>query len=279
MATPTTTPEQDALLAAIVAQPDEDTPRLVYADWLEEHGDPKQAKFIRDSIIFARAQKDSEETIALGKRLRLMEKEGEEEWLLALGIDVGRADFDRGLPYRAAYWNIDYFLDESASLFARLPLRELILVDDSGSDWDEETLGKVAVIPELARLHTLHLSSNYGHEIEVEGWKLLIHSPHLRGLQSLAAVDAELTDDHAVALAKCKNLAGLVNLDLSGNPITVTGALAIMRSPHLKNLKRFSVAEGGVGGDEDEPGPYRTLVKLVRTRFGNTEPLEEKLYL
>src|SRR5262245_8993000 len=29
--------EQAALLAAIAANPDDDTPRLVYADWLDEH--------------------------------------------------------------------------------------------------------------------------------------------------------------------------------------------------------------------------------------------------
>jgi len=35
------------LLNAIIARPDDDTPRLVYADWLEEHGDPERAGFIR----------------------------------------------------------------------------------------------------------------------------------------------------------------------------------------------------------------------------------------
>ena len=29
--------DQDALLAAIIANPDDDTPRLMYADWLDEH--------------------------------------------------------------------------------------------------------------------------------------------------------------------------------------------------------------------------------------------------
>src|SRR5438105_456929 len=32
--------EADALLAAICAHPDEDTPRLAFADWLDEHGAP-----------------------------------------------------------------------------------------------------------------------------------------------------------------------------------------------------------------------------------------------
>lgn len=34
----------EALFAAIQATPEEDTPRLVYADWLEENGRPNEAK-------------------------------------------------------------------------------------------------------------------------------------------------------------------------------------------------------------------------------------------
>ena len=42
-----TFPTEPALEAAIVAHADEDTPRLAYADWLDEHGDPDRAAFIR----------------------------------------------------------------------------------------------------------------------------------------------------------------------------------------------------------------------------------------
>ena len=46
------TSEREALLRAICANPDEDTPRLVYADWLEEHGEAKRAAFIRAKIDY-----------------------------------------------------------------------------------------------------------------------------------------------------------------------------------------------------------------------------------
>ena len=35
--------ERDALLAAIHADPDDDTARLVYADWLQENGQSDRA--------------------------------------------------------------------------------------------------------------------------------------------------------------------------------------------------------------------------------------------
>jgi len=37
----------DALLKAILAHPEEDTPRLIYADWLQENGQHDRAEFIR----------------------------------------------------------------------------------------------------------------------------------------------------------------------------------------------------------------------------------------
>jgi uncharacterized protein (TIGR02996 family) len=43
-----------ALLAAIRAAPDDDAPRLIYADWLDEHGQPERAEFIRVQIELAR---------------------------------------------------------------------------------------------------------------------------------------------------------------------------------------------------------------------------------
>jgi uncharacterized protein (TIGR02996 family) len=48
--------ERDALFAAVCANPDDDTPRLVFADWLQEHGEEKRAAFIRAQIALFRRQ-------------------------------------------------------------------------------------------------------------------------------------------------------------------------------------------------------------------------------
>jgi uncharacterized protein (TIGR02996 family) len=39
--------DKRALLATIGSNPDEDTPRLVFADWCDEHDEPERASFIR----------------------------------------------------------------------------------------------------------------------------------------------------------------------------------------------------------------------------------------
>jgi uncharacterized protein (TIGR02996 family) len=48
--------DEDALLEAIAAHPAEDTPRLVYADWLDEHGRHARAEFVRVQIAIAQKE-------------------------------------------------------------------------------------------------------------------------------------------------------------------------------------------------------------------------------
>jgi uncharacterized protein (TIGR02996 family) len=60
--------DRDALLRAICEAPDDDAPRLIYADWLDEHGDPRQAEFIRVQIELARAREDDQQTHLLKQR-------------------------------------------------------------------------------------------------------------------------------------------------------------------------------------------------------------------
>ena len=47
---PYTHPDWELLLKAVCAAPDDDLPRLVAADWLDEHAEPERAEFIRLQI-------------------------------------------------------------------------------------------------------------------------------------------------------------------------------------------------------------------------------------
>jgi uncharacterized protein (TIGR02996 family) len=55
---PDATSDEAHLLAAIAEAPDEDTPRLVYADWLDEHDQPERAEFSRNWRSHRRARQD-----------------------------------------------------------------------------------------------------------------------------------------------------------------------------------------------------------------------------
>lgn len=63
--------DRDSLLTAILAAPDEDTPRLMFADWLQENDETERAEFIRLQCRFEQIAPRSAE----GKRLAKREKE------------------------------------------------------------------------------------------------------------------------------------------------------------------------------------------------------------
>ena len=47
--------QRDALLRAVCENPDDDLPRLVFADWCDENGEPERAEFIRTQIELRRS--------------------------------------------------------------------------------------------------------------------------------------------------------------------------------------------------------------------------------
>ncbi len=61
---------EQGFLQAILADPDDDTPRLGFADWLEENGDPPRAEFIRLQVGRARLPFDDPRRLRIELRER-----------------------------------------------------------------------------------------------------------------------------------------------------------------------------------------------------------------
>ena len=61
-------PDALAFRRAVVADPADDLPRLVYADWLDDHGDPDRAEFVRVQVEQARTPDLSPRGAALARR-------------------------------------------------------------------------------------------------------------------------------------------------------------------------------------------------------------------
>jgi uncharacterized protein (TIGR02996 family) len=72
--------DEQALLAAIRAHPDDDAPRLIYADWLEERGDAR-GEFLRAECLLARHSPRHGEYPRLKARLRAIGLRLEVGWL------------------------------------------------------------------------------------------------------------------------------------------------------------------------------------------------------
>jgi uncharacterized protein (TIGR02996 family) len=61
-------PDAESFVAAVAANPADDLPRLVFADWLDENGDPARAAFIRDHVRLAKLRPGTDEYKALFRK-------------------------------------------------------------------------------------------------------------------------------------------------------------------------------------------------------------------
>jgi uncharacterized protein (TIGR02996 family) len=93
-----TEPQVAAFLRAIKETPDDDTPRLIFADWLEDHDDPR-GEMIRLSCELARIPHPGAERTALCNKLRPWDEDGEmlRAWVPNNGNHRLKVRVERGL--------------------------------------------------------------------------------------------------------------------------------------------------------------------------------------
>src|SRR5215212_5071916 len=72
--------ETNPFLQAILETPDDDTPRLVYADWLDDHGEHEWAEFIRISCRLSHMPRGSEGEKALMERFEELQTAHAAAW-------------------------------------------------------------------------------------------------------------------------------------------------------------------------------------------------------
>lgn len=255
--------EQAALSAAIVADPADDTLRLAYADWLQEHGDEEQAQFIRDSIKHAKMKGDTPKRRKLGKELRILEMERGPDWMKAIGLAGNRPNFTRGIAENAHYVRPAAFFREVRTLFRLLPVTTLSFGVYKGRPLTCEDLVKLARTPELARVRRLELIEETG--LTAADWRVLFQSPHLSGLTALRVADCGFGNAEAEVLASSPVLEGLTELDLEKNRIGLPGCRALAASPHLTNVEYFRMYENVFSRDS----VFEEARDLLYDRFGD----------
>src|SRR5262245_45387884 len=90
----------DALLAAVHAAPDDDAPRLVFADWLDEHGQPERAAFLRIQVAQRREFESHGRTVQLDELFVRARGLCYQPWAEPVRSTFGRAiaGYSRGFP-------------------------------------------------------------------------------------------------------------------------------------------------------------------------------------
>lgn len=121
---------QEAFLKAIREQPDDEGPRLMYADWLEERGDPR-GEFIRIQCELAHTAENTPRWQRLTERERALLRRHGVEWAGPLTPSLSHAPppFHRGLLRpdlcRKAAWSI---------VVDRNPRNPLALIEQFAAD-------------------------------------------------------------------------------------------------------------------------------------------------
>lgn len=241
----TRTAEEKALIAGVVANREEDTGWLVYADYLTERGDT-HGDFIRACVHWDRANPEPDYDSDEYKALRAMVAEHGEAWyapLAALGVRPtdrdGKFAPNRWLSFRRGVIDqitVDspHLLPGSAErLFAAIPfLRRL---EFARGQFDGAGLAQV---PQVAQIQEISCAT---HSITGDELARFLKSPHLHALKCISFIATEIGDTGAEALAAWPGLARVEELSLWGCELTVRGLRALARSPNLRRLWRLDV--------------------------------------
>ena len=246
--------EAEAFLQRIRAYPDDDAQRLIFADWLDEEGDPR-GRFIRVQLALAHLPERDRARDKLVSEERLLREAHYEEWTAPFRGLVSGPVFRRGFVDEVKV-EARQFLRHAHEIFAAGPVRHIHLLDVGGS------LPAVMQCPYLSRLSALTVYAQHAGEPLA---RAVARSPHLVGLKVLHLGRNRFADDAAEQLAASPALAGLEELDLSENEIGETGARALAASPHLNRLTSLELRENRLGpaGAEALAGSER-LVALRR---------------
>jgi uncharacterized protein (TIGR02996 family) len=252
-----------ALLAAMAAAPDDDTPRLVYADWLEENGQPERAELIRLQC------RPADDTAAHARAEELLQAH-RAAWDRPLRLLKGEVHYRRGFPHflkadfalivkhqallaLAPDWHLcptrgDHDYDESqADLCASLstgPVADRIRgLNLAWAGWLPEETEALLAPPLVGRLrevrfgdddrgrHVLNLLRRY-RELRLETLGF--------GGDSYGGIG----DEGCRVVASDRRLAALTALELPNNDLSAAGIAALAGSPHVTRLRRLDL-EGG----------------------------------
>ena len=264
----TPTDEQRALRAAIRANPEDDAPRLVYADWLQEHGDEPRAEFIRVQCALEKLgddrRKGRKERVPLEKRQKALLAKHGKAWLAPFRsrLKGTEGDDDRwldDLKFRRGFLDGMQFYLESARAVAaagdELEPVDRVGVAEMGLNYNHASVVTIAAWPGAGCVVLFSISNATDKDVTA-----IVRPGHMRNLSFLALVYGKVTDKGAARLAAWPLAASLRTLSLADNPITEVGARALAESPHLVNLTHLDL--------------YGTRIKkrgraALRARFGD----------
>lgn len=189
-------PTEEAFLQAIREHPEDDLPRLVFADWLDEQGRSQRAEFVRVQCELATLSDTDPRRRNLQSRSDELEAAHRHEWIGPLqDLSSCSVTFRRGFADRLRVY--DYHLEQAILpqlhvAFCQNAVSEMDYSSSAGGRPDNqvpELLRESLDWPEVRSLRQLKLS--YYRPSGSDGWEdseieQLVRNPHLSNLTSLS---------------------------------------------------------------------------------------------
>jgi uncharacterized protein (TIGR02996 family) len=200
----------DAFLRDIAERPADDAPRLIYADWLEEHGgaaEAARAAFIRAQCRLAQMPLQNPARPALEDECSTLLAQHGQEWAAPVRDIAERWEYCRGFIERIETGD-GKFGSHAEALMKQLPLRAVALrLRDGNSQALADCL-------QLERLETLEIRDQHLRDNTLQP---LLASPHLKRLTALNLSGNSIEGPAIQALLQANLVARLRRLDLSDN--------------------------------------------------------------
>ncbi len=255
---PATTDQAD-FLAAIIANPDDKRARIVYADLLQDQGDPR-GEFIMLQCTRAELPPGDKQVAAIEKREAELLKKHKKAWT-AFGTTTGaRWEYRRGFVEKAScdavalvgfgdvifglepieelnVWKIDELpgkTDRLARVLA-LPLGRIRRLSLARSELTPDDVTALATATTLGNVELLDLTNT---NLGVDGAEILATATSLPKLRELRIGNCSIEDDGLAALAKSKTLR-FQQLVAARNGFSVAAGEMIANAtwaPHLTHL-------------------------------------------
>ncbi|MDB5320703.1 MAG: hypothetical protein JWN40_2334 [Phycisphaerales bacterium] len=191
-----------ALFADVLAHPDDDVPRLRYADWLSQQGDV-QGEFIHLSIDLTRKRITATDL----SRWEVLARQHSDGWTAPLKPFADVVLLERGLP---AHVKLDAtrYLDHAHQIFALAPVRHADLKNAKA------VFSRLCQSDALARLRSLDLARN---DLDDNDISTLAASQKLPEMRWLNLILNKFGVPGIEALASSPNIPNLVFAGLGGN--------------------------------------------------------------
>jgi len=263
------TKSAEKLLAAVCANPDDDAPRLAYADYLEGHGEPERAEFIRIQVELAQLTPWDRKTKLNRFRERLLLLRHGEEWRAELpelgGVEWGK--FERGFVTEVVLESLKVLTERFDVICAAAPITGIQV---------NSLDGITAKPPEPHRwLRSLRLGvACAGPGVVAQ----IINSHWVGTLTRLEVSSIVLATDLAI-IAGSNRLTQLQELLLPVGSTSDAGLASLAKSEHLANLRVLKLPPANLGTIATDPpvtiagirslAATQTLTNITTLDLGN----------